>query len=334
MTSRYRDDLPQLRGGFFLSDGGIDTDLIFNRGIEIREFATHTLLADEAGRRAIADYFRPYLALAEEVDAGFILGAQTWKAHPHWAADLGTDEKKLRRINEEAIAFIARLRDEFAGNQRPIVLSGLVGPSGDSYAPGTGITAEEAEGYHARQIGWLAQTEVDMVKAATFGRAKEAVGVVRAAGAAGLPVVVSFTVETDGSLPSGRPLGEAIQLVDEATASAAAYFQVNCAHPDHFFHLLGDSAWARRILGIRCNASRRSHAELDECETLDDGDPAELAARYVELRRRMPWLVVFGGCCGTDLRHVTAIARALRADGKRFETARAPRSRAPGGSPT
>ena len=318
MTSRYRHDLPQLRGGFFLSDGGIDTDLIFNRGLEIREFAAHTLLAGEAGRRAIAEYFRPYLALAEEVDAGFILGSQTWKAHPHWAGDLGSTDEELRRANEESIDFIARLRGQFAGNRRPIVLSGLVGPRGDSYAPGTGIGAEEAEEYHARQIGWLAKTEVDMVKAATFGRAEEAVGVVRAAAAAGLPVVVSFTVETDGSLPSGRPLGEAIQRVDEATAGAAAYFQVNCAHPDHFFHLLGDSAWARRIRGVRCNASRLSHAELDQCEVLDDGDPGELAARYVEIRRRMPWLVVFGGCCGTDIRHVTAIARALRADGARF----------------
>ena len=312
--ARYRHDLPQLRGGFFLSDGGIDTDLIFNHGIEIREFATHTLLADEAGRRAIADYFRPYLALAGEVDAGFILGGPTWKAHLHWAADLGSDEEELRRANQESIAFIARLREEFEGNRRPIVLSGLIGPRGDSYTPGAGITAEEAEEYHARQIGWLAETEVDMVKAATLGRAEEAAGVVRAATSAGLPIVVSFTVETNGSLPSGRPLGEAIQMVDEATAGATAYFQVNCAHPDHFFHLLGDSAWARRIRGIRCNASRRSHAELDQCETLDDGDPTELAARYVELRRRMPWLVVFGGCCGTDIRHVTAIARALRAD--------------------
>jgi homocysteine S-methyltransferase len=317
--SRYRHVLPQLQGGLFLSDGGIDTDLIFNRGIRIPEFAAHTLLADETGRRAIADYFRPYLALAEESDAGFILGSQTWKAHPYWATALGTDEEELRRINREAIALIAGLRDEFAGNRRPIVLSGLIGPRGDGYLPGAGITAQEAEEYHARQIDWLAATAVDMVKAATFGRAEEAVGVVRAANAAGLPIVVSFTVDTDGSLPSGQPLGEAIRAVDEATSAAAAYFMVNCAHPDHFFHLLGDTAWARRIRGIRCNASRRSHDELDESCTLDDGNPAELAARYVELRRRMPWLVVFGGCCGTDLRHVTAIARALRDDGARFE---------------
>ncbi|MCP4201259.1 MAG: homocysteine S-methyltransferase [bacterium] len=309
--SRYRNELPQLRGGFFLTDGGIDTDLIFNHGIEIREFATHTLLSDAAGRWAIADYFRPYLALADEVGAGFILNGQTWKAHTWWAADLDSNGEELRWANEDSIAFVAQLRDEFAANEQPIVLNGIIGPRGDSYSPATEITAHQAEEYHAQQIGWLVATEVDMVTAATFGRAEEAVGIVRAAGAAELPIVVSFTVDTNGALPSGRPLAEAIQKVDEATSRAAAYFMVNCAHPDHFFHLLGDSAWARRIRGIRCNASRLGHTELDRRETLDDGDPVELATRYAELRERMPWLVVFGGCCGTDLRHVTEIARVL-----------------------
>ncbi len=314
---RYREALPQLSGGLFLTDGGIDTDLIFNRGIEIREFATHTLLTDAAGRKAIVDYFRPFLALADEVGAGFILNGQTWKAHTYWAADLGSDAEGLRRANQDAIAFVARLRDEFAANAQPIVLNGIIGPRGDSYLPGERLTSRQAEEYHSQQIGWLAATEVDMVTAATFGQAGEAIGIVRAAGAAGLPIDVSFTVDTDGSLPSGQPLGEGIAEVDDATSAAAKYFMVNCAHPDHFFHLLGESAWARRIRGIRCNASRLSHLELEGRDTLDDGDPAELAGRYVELRGRMPWLTVFGGCCGTDLRHVTEIAHALSARGPR-----------------
>ena len=309
--SRYRSDLPQLGGGLFLTDGGIDTDLIFNRGVEVREFAAHTLLAHDAGRRALLDYLRPYLTLADEVGAGFILSTPTWKAHTWWCEALGSDADELRRINREAVAFVARLRDEFAANEQPIVLNGLIGPRGDSYLPESEITAEEAEEYHARQIGWLAATPVDMVKAATIGRSAEAVGIVRAAIAAAVPIVVSFTVETDGSLPSGESLGEAIAAVDAATSAAAEYFMVNCAHPDHFFHLLGDTPWARRIRGIRCNASRLGHDELEGRETLDDGDPAELAQQYLGLSRRLPWLNIFGGCCGTDLRHVTAIAHAL-----------------------
>jgi homocysteine S-methyltransferase len=138
-------------------------------------------------------------------------------------------------------------------------------------------------------------------------------GFVRAARAAGLPSVVSFTVETDGRLPTGQPLGEAIRAVDDATDGAAAYFMVNCAHPDHFFHVLDDETWTRRIHGIRCNASRQSHAELDACEVLDDGDPAEFGGQHRAIKDRMPWINIFGGCCGSDLRHVTQIAKALAA---------------------
>ncbi len=309
--SRYRDNLPQLSGDLYLTDAGIETDLIFNHGIEIREFAAHTLLPDPAGREAMADYFRGFLALANEYDAGYILDSQTWKAHMHWAGDLGEDEAFLHQVNEESISFMSSLREEFSGNKKPIVLNAAIGPQGDAYAPEVEVAADQAEEYHAKQLGWLAATDVDMITALTFTQSDEAIGVVRAASNVGLPAVVSFTVETDGKLPTGQPLGEAIRAVDEATDATAAYFMVNCAHPDHFFHVLGDSDWTRRIHGLRCNASRLSHAELDECEELDEGDPEELAAQYKSLFRSMPWLNVFGGCCGSDLRHVTKIAAAV-----------------------
>lgn len=147
-----------------------------------------------------------------------------------------------------------------------------------------------------------------MVSALTFNQASEAAGFVRAAHTNGLPVVVSFTVETDGRLPDGQPLREAIEQVDAETGGEAAYFMVNCAHPDHFADAL-DGDWARRIHGIRANASRLSHAELDEAPELDPGDPHELGRLYGDLLRRLPWLNVFGACCGSDLRHVRSIAR-------------------------
>lgn len=309
--SKYRNELPQLSGDLFLTDAGLETDLIFNHGIEIREFAAHTLLPKLHGRKALANYFRGFLSLANEYDAGFVLDSQTWKAHLHWADDLSATEQELRETNKESIAFISELRDEYSGNRKPIVLNGVIGPRGDAYAPGTRLAAREAEEYHTKQIGWLAETEVDMVTALTFTQSDEAIGFVRAAQAAGLPVVISFTVETDGSLPTGQPLNEAIGAVDDATDGAAAYFMVNCAHPDHFFDVLDDSAWARRIRGLRCNASRLSHEELDECEVLDDGDPVELAKQYQTITTTMPWLNVFGGCCGSDLRHVAQIVKAF-----------------------
>ena len=305
--------LPQLSGRVFLTDAGLETDLIFNHGVEIRGFAAHTLLPSAAGRAQMAEYLRGYLRLARELGTGCILDAPTWKAHPHWAAELGEDEAFQRRANQEAIAFVAALRDEFRGGQGPILLNAPIGPRGDAYAPDATITAGQAEAYHATQLGWLAGTEVDMVTAMTHTQGDEAAGFSRAAEAAGLPHVVSFTVETDGRLPTGETLAEAIGKVDAASDAAPAYFMVNCAHPDHFAAELADAPWARRIRGLRCNASRKSHAELDAAATLDDGDPDELAGQYAEIKARMPWLNVFGGCCGSDLRHVTAIARRVAA---------------------
>lgn len=309
---RYRNALPQLSGDLFLTDAGLETDLIFNHGIEIREFAAHTLLADPVGRDALKNYLRGFLDLAREAGRGFILDSQTWKAHTHWADDLEASEAELHTANLEAVSLITTLRDEYQSNTKAIVLNGVIGPRGDAYAPEVAIAVSEAEDYHRKQLCWLADTDVDMVTALTFTQSDEAIGMLRAATSVGLPAVISFTVETDGRLPTGQTLDDAITQVDEATDSAAAYFMINCAHPDHFSSVMAaTSGWARRIRGIRCNASRKSHAELDESETLDAGDPGELARQYLEIRTRMPWLNVFGGCCGSDLQHVTQISRAL-----------------------
>lgn len=307
----YRNALPQLSGGLFLTDAGVETDLIFNHGIEIPEFACFTLLQTPAGRTALTRYFEGFLTLAKESGVGFILDSATWKAHRHWAKSLGLDATELRTLNEESMRFIAELRARFASNAQPVVLSAVVGPRGDAYRPEANITVHAAEDYFSEQLGWLAATEADMITALTFNQASEAAGLALAARALRVPLVVSFTVETNGALPNGQSLADAIAWVDDATGGYPAYYMVNCAHPDHFDHVLRDEPWAKRIRGVRANASRKSHAELDASTALDAGNPQELASQYRQLAERMPWLNVFGGCCGTDLRHVTAIARGL-----------------------
>jgi len=308
----YRHHLPQLDGGLFLADAGLETDLIFNHGIEIPEFAAHTLLSSVNGRTALLHYFRGFLELARLKNAGFIIDCPTWKAHRHWAGDLGCSVGELREANHAAVRFAAGLRDEFPTNAQPIVLNAVIGPRGDAYAPDGTLSAREAEEYHAEQIGWLAETQVDMITAMTHTQSAEAIGIVNAARRAEVPIAVSFTVETDGRLPTGEPLAAAIDAVDATTDSAAVYYMINCAHPEHFSDVLEDAPWLRRIRGFRCNASRQSHAELDACETLDAGNPDELGEQHRVLRERMPWANVFGGCCGSDLRHVVAIVDAVR----------------------
>ena len=307
--TRYRSALPQLDGGLFLTDAGLETDLIFNHGIELRGFASHTVLPDPAAMAVVSRYFEGFLALARELDAGFILDTLTWRTHPHFGNQIGETPAQLRAATGKAVAFAAELRER-SGNPRPVVLNAVTGPCGDAYKPELKISADDAERYYAEQIGWIAGSDIDMYTALTFTQASEATGLVRAARAAGLPVVVSFTVETDGRLPDGQPLREAIEEVDSGTGGETAYFMVNCAHPDHFADVL-NGEWTRRIRGIRANASRRSHAELDEASELDTGNPQELGDLYSGLKRRLPWLNVFGACCGADLRHVTSIARAV-----------------------
>jgi S-methylmethionine-dependent homocysteine/selenocysteine methylase len=304
----YRDHLPQLDGGLFLTDGGIETVLIFQEGIDLPLFAAFDLLKDEAGTATLRRYYEPYLALARERRIGYVLESPTWRASPRWAAELGYDAEQLADLNRKAIALLEEIRGEQDEEGPPIVISGCVGPQDDGYHPSELLSAEKALEYHSQQIGTFAGTAADMVTAITMTYVEEALGIARAAGRAGLPVAISFTVETDGRLPSGQDLGEAIEQVDGEVEPAPAYFMINCAHPAHFEAVLEDGGgWRERIRGLRANASTMSHAELDEATELDAGDPADLAARYAGLRELLPELTVVGGCCGTDHRHVAKI---------------------------
>ena len=306
-----RTSLPQLEGGLFLTDGGLETTLIFHRGIDLPAFAAFDLLKDDEGTEELRRYFEPYLELAAAHGAGFVLESPTWRANPRWAEEIGYSPAELDRMNRGAIALMEEIRE--ASNVSPIVISGCVGPHGDGYDPEVMLSADQAQEYHSTQIATFDDTAADMVTAITMTYADEAMGIVRAADAHALPVAISFTVETDGRLPSGQPLGEAIEQTDAETGGGAAYFMVNCAHPTHFEQVLDGRAWTERIQGVRANASTMSHAELDEAEELDDGDPADLGHRHAGLRERLPRLNVLGGCCGTDHRHVGEIAGAWRA---------------------
>jgi S-methylmethionine-dependent homocysteine/selenocysteine methylase len=292
----------------FVTDGGLETDLIFNRGIDLPEFAAFVLLDDAAAMAAVRDYFDGFFAVAQRDDAGFILDTPTWRASPDWGKRLGYSRSGLRDANTRWVEVMAGIRDGWAAAQ-PVLLDGSIGPRGDGYVPGDQMTSDEAADYHAAQVGTLAQAGVDMVTVLTMNYAEEASGVAQAAALNGVPAVISFTVETDGRLPTGQPLGEAIEQVDSETGGSPAYYMVNCAHPTHFEDVLDpESRSSARIRGIRANASRRSHAELDEAEDLDAGDPDDLALGYERLAARLPQLKVVGGCCGTDHRHVSAIS--------------------------
>jgi S-methylmethionine-dependent homocysteine/selenocysteine methylase len=309
----YRQHLPQLKGNLFLTDGGIETTLIFQEGLDLPYFAAFHLLKDESGTEALRRYFTRHAAIAQRNGVGFILESATWRANADWGEKLGYSTATLAEANCKAIALLHGLRSALETERSPMVISGCVGPRGDGYDPGAIMSPEAAEVYHAVQIKTFAEAGADMVTAITMTNVNEALGVVQAAKSAGMPVVISFTVETDGKLPTGQPLQEAIQEVDAATGRAPAYYMVNCAHPSHFETVLDGQAWMEKLRGIRANASKCSHAELDAATALDDGNPVELGQQYGDLRAQFAQINVLGGCCGTDHRHIEQIARACMA---------------------
>jgi S-methylmethionine-dependent homocysteine/selenocysteine methylase len=296
--------LPTPGGPAFVTDGGLETDLIFNRGLDLPEFAAFPLLEHERGRDSLRDYYTAYADIARAGGVGLVLASPTWRANPDWAARVGYDARALDRANREAAAFVMALRGEW-GDLGAVAISGQIGPRGDGYVSGDAPTPEEAEDYHRGQVESFAGAGVDVIEALTMTTAQEALGVVRAANAVDVPVGILYTVETDGRLPDGTSLREAVERVDDA--GDVAYFGVNCAHPTHLAPGLEDGDWLQRIGQIRPNASTLTHAELDEAEELDAGDPAALATDVDVLRDRLPMLSVVGGCCGTDARHVASL---------------------------
>ena len=289
----------------YLTDGGLETTLVFVQGRELPHFAAFPLLESEEGRAALTDYYLRYARIAEAAGQGFIFEAPTWRAHPVWGEVMEYGSAGLDRINRQAIDFMRGLRKQCAGNGVHLV-SGCIGPRGDGYVADHTMDAEQAKQYHLPQVTSFAAAGADMATAMTLNYAEEAVGVVLAGREVDLPVVISFTTETDGRLPDGTALGDAINAVDQATGGGPVHYMINCAHPDHFDHALAqDAPWLSRLGGLRANASRMSHEELDNSEVLDDGDPQELGGQLLALKRRLPCIRVLGGCCGTDHRHVS-----------------------------
>jgi len=293
----------------YLTDGGLETTLVFHRGLELRHFAAFELLQDETGREILREYYSSYARLAIQYGHGFIWETPTWRASADWARLMGYSHGEIREINRKAVTFLRALSEEFPLSHS--LFSGQIGPRGDGYLVHARMTIAEARKYHLEQMRALALADVDLLCVLTMNYMEEATGIALAARELDVPVIISFTVETDGRLPDGTTLADAIHRTDRATDAYPLHYMINCAHPRHFAALFAhDQALASRVRGIRANASLKSHAELEASETLDIGDRLSLAADVRDLRTKLPDLKVLGGCCGTDHMHLDAICRA------------------------
>lgn len=300
--------LPQLKGQMFVTDGGIETHIIFNEGYDFEHFTVFQLIDSEGGRAAMRKYYEPYVGIAKKAGQGFLFDTNTWRANPDWGALVGYDAARLRAVNKKAVAFCREISTMFSAEGIPTLISGAIGPRRDAWKHDAEMTVAEAEAYHLPQVAAFAEAGADFETAYTLTNTAEAIGIANAARSMGIACVLSFTLEIDGNLPGGMPLAQAIEEVDAATDAYPAYFMINCVHPVHFAATVRQGGdWVNRIGGLRVNASMKSHAELDESETLDIGDWNDLAQRYSRVLPLLPNIRVIGGCCGTDHRHIGSI---------------------------
>ncbi|WP_299553961.1 homocysteine S-methyltransferase family protein [Seonamhaeicola sp.] len=302
--------LADIKKTTFLTDGGLETDLIFNKGIDLPHFAAFPLLECPEHQQTLSAYYQEYMDIAKAHQTGYILESPTWRANPDWGYKLGYSKADLIRVNQLAIEQMNALRDHYKSDIETIFISGQLGPRGDAYSIEEAMSTVEAQAYHNTQIKAFKESGADLVSAITMNYSNEAIGLAKAAKDHNIPVVISFTVETDGHLPSGESLKEAINKADKATDNYPIYYMINCAHPTHFMDKIEkDSDWKHRIHGVRTNASCKSHEELDQSTELDAGDKEALGALHTQLKSHLPNLKVFGGCCGTDASHIKSICK-------------------------
>lgn len=308
--SKYRKNLPQLNGRMFITDGGLETTLIFHHGMDLPHFASFPMIANPIEYQLLEEYFISYLGIAKKNKMGFVLETPTFRSNKDWGYKLGYDLEGLDEINKSSIIQFETLRTKFESVETPIVISGCIGPRGDGYVVSDIMNIDEAKDYHSLQIKSFCEAGTDMITSYTMNYINEALGIVLAAKELNVPASIGFTVETDGSLPSSETLKEAIEIIDQETDKYPAYYMINCAHPSHFIgKLQTEEAWIKRIMAIRANASTKSHSELDECTHLDAGNKNDLLEGYKLLNALLPNLKVIGGCCGTDHSHIEEISK-------------------------
>lgn len=306
--------LPPVRDGvIYLTEGGFETELMYLHGFELPCFAAFTLLDSAKGRAALRGLYARTCDVAAEEGTGVLLGWLNYRASPDWGAKLGLSPAGLAEATLRSIDFLEDLRRDYAGQIPDFLINDGIGPRGDAYGTGGAITETEAEDYHSVQIATLKGSAVDVIWAATQNNVAEVIGMARAAQAQGMELAVSWSLNSASRLSSGPTLAEAVETVDAAVPGAVAWHSLNCSHPLEFEPALTPGGWQDRLRCIRPNAAAMDKIALCKLGHLEDGDPQELGAQMGALARRYPHFDIWGGCCGTDHRHLAEIARNVKA---------------------
>ena len=303
---------PLLPGLRYLAEGGQETELMYGHGFDLPEFALFPLLDNPAAAAKLTAMYRAVLDVAVRHRLGVLLGGLDYRASPDWAERLGFDAAQLAEYQIRSIDFLRQVSQPYRKRLPHILVAGCVGPQGDAYHRNEAVTETSAQAYHSTQMANLAAADVDVVEAMTFTSAEEAIGVIRAARAHDLPIVVSFMIDSAGAADGSWSFRKMIETVDSATDGYALFYGINCSHPVEFEPQLAEPGeWLDRIGLLRPNASAKDKTELCQIGHLERGDPADLALRMERLAERMPDVRIWGGCCGTWDEHLERIAAAI-----------------------
>ena len=291
-------EFPSQRDGvLYLTEGGQETEILYRHGHELPEFAMYPLLDNAQAMSDLESMYRAILDVAAEHGFAALISGLDYRASPDWGEKLGYSRTGLADAVEQSIAFLRDVSRPYQGQIDQILISGMLGPRGDAYSLNRTITANEAEEYHSFQLEILKRAGVDIAGAVTFNNIPEAIGVARAAARIGVPLAISFTLDSSNRLQSGPTLKEAVEAVDAETGDARPdFYGINCSHPLEFEPALEPGDWIFRLRSLRPNASARDKMELCAIGHLEEGDPADLGERMGTLARKYPHIDIFGGC--------------------------------------
>ena len=302
----------QVSGLIYLTEGGQETEVMYRHGFDLPEFAMFPLLDQPDAVEVVRAMYSAVLDTAERHGCAVLLGGLDYRASPDWAGLIGYDPTALAAMQTRAIEFLREVSDPYRDRLPDVRIAGIVGPRGDAYQVNPTITADESEEYHSVQLATLAASGVDLVEAMTFNNVDEAVGLARAASSAGLPLSVSFVLDSDHNLNGGPSLKEAIESVDAAAGSdRPAFYGINCSHPFEFMPAIESGEWFKRIRCLRPNAAAADKISLCTLGHLEEGDPVELGSLMGQLAADYPHIDIWGGCCGTWDKHLDHIARSV-----------------------
>ncbi len=298
-----------------LTEGGMIERIKRNDDIQVDPQIAHSAMVyGKKGREILRKIYSGYLDVGKKYNCPVISLAPTWRANPE-RIKKSIFKNKKKEINKDCVDFLNEIRNSYSGYSSSIFIGGMMACKGNAYDPKEALSENAAKSFHQEQAGYLAESKIDFIKAATLPALSEALGIAAAISTYNVPYVLSFVINRDAALLDGTPIHKAIEIIDSETDVNPLFYMVNCVHPTIFEEAISMESKIfpdilNRIVGFQANSSLKSPAELDNLSFPDTIQPGEFADLMISIHKKFG-IKILGGCCGTDDSHINALARKL-----------------------